>query len=213
MSEADSALAHRPSRNGLRRLYDWVLSWADSRYGTLALFLISFAESSFFPIPPDVLQIALSVSRPKRAFYYAAVSAVASVLGGIFGWLIGFAFWQTCGDFFLAVVPGLSAERVAHVGELYRENAFWSILAAAFTPIPYKVFTVSAGIFHQYVSLQTLIWASILGRSARFFLVATAIYFCGPPVRKLLEQKLELITLGLFVLVVLGFLAVKFLIG
>jgi membrane protein YqaA with SNARE-associated domain len=192
----------------LRRLYAWVLSWAEHRYGTWALFLISFAESSFFPIPPDVLQIALSVSRPRRAFFYAAVSAIASVLGGILGWLIGYAFWEVCGPFFLKYVPGLNQTAVDHVGQMYQANAFWAIFAAAFTPIPYKVFTIAGGIFQ--VPLAVLIAASLLGRSTRFFLVATAIYFFGPSVRRVLEQRLELITLALFVLIVLGFAVVKY---
>lgn len=202
---------HAKSVGLIRRLYNWVLSWADTKYGTSALAVISFAESSFFPIPPDVLQIALSVSRPKRAFWYAAVSAVASVCGGIFGWAIGYVFWESLGWIFLNWVPGISQERVDYVGELYKTNAFWSILAAAFTPIPYKVFTVSAGIFHAYVPLSTLIIASVIGRSARFFLVATTIYFFGPKVRELLEKRLELITILLFVLIVLGFFAIKWL--
>ena len=196
----------------IRRLYNWVLSWAETPYGTPALAAISFAESSFFPIPPDVLQIALSVSRPKRAFWYAGVSAVASVLGGIFGWLIGYALWKSLGWIFLDYVPGFSQKNVDYVGELYRANAFWWILMAAFTPIPYKVFTVLAGIFHQQVPLSTLILASAIGRSARFFLVATAIYFFGAKVRDLLEKRLELITMAMFVLLVLGFFVVKWMI-
>jgi membrane protein YqaA with SNARE-associated domain len=202
-----------PRRRGLiRRLYDWVLHWAETPYGTPALFVISFMESSVFPIPPDVLQIALSVSKPRRSFFYAGVSAVASVLGGIFGWLIGFALWAMVGEFFYNYVPGVSRENVAYVGGLYQQNAFWSIFAAAFTPIPFKVFTISAGIFHEYVSLITLIVASALGRSARFFLVAGSIYFFGPSVRSFIEKRLELITIVLFVLMVLGFLAIKYLV-
>jgi membrane protein YqaA with SNARE-associated domain len=202
-----------PRRRGLiRRLYDWVLHWAETPYGTPALFVISFMESSVFPIPPDVLQIALSASKPKRSFYYAGVSAVASVLGGIFGWLIGFALWSMVGEFFYSYVPGVSRENVQYVGGLYREHAFWSIFAAAFTPIPYKVFTISAGVFHEYVSLLTLILASALGRSARFFLVATSIYFFGPSVRSFVEKRLELMTIVLFVLLVLGFVAIKYLV-
>jgi membrane protein YqaA with SNARE-associated domain len=214
MTETDITLAPAGAerRSILRRLYDWVLHWAETPYGTPALFAISFAESSVFPIPPDVLQIALSVSRPRRSFYYALVSAVASVLGGIFGWLIGFACWSAVGDLFHAYVPGVTEENMAYVGELYRQNAFWSIFAAAFTPIPFKVFTLAAGVFHEYVSLSTLILASALGRSARFFLVAAAIYFFGPRVRTFLESRLELLTIVLFVLVVLGFAAIKYLV-
>ena len=199
------------ARSPIHRLYDWVLHWADTSYGTPALFVISFAESSFFPIPPDVLQIALSASKPRRSFYYATVSAVASVLGGVFGWLIGFALWSVVGDFFHNYVPGVTHENMTHVGELYQRHAFWSIFAAAFTPIPFKVFTLAAGVFHQYVSLQTLILASALGRSARFFLVAAAMYFFGPKVRGVLEKRLELVTIILFVAMVLGFLAIKYL--
>jgi len=208
MNTTETPETKEKPKGWLRRLYAWVLGWADHPQGTWALFGISFAESSFFPIPPDVLQIALSVSRPRRAYFYAAVSAVASVLGGILGWLIGYAFWETCGPYFLRFVPGLSQEAVDHVGQLYQQNAFWAIFAAAFTPIPYKVFTIAGGIFQ--VPLAILIGASILGRSARFFLVATAIFFFGPSVRKLLEERLELITIALFILIVLGFVVVKY---
>ncbi len=197
--------------NLIRRMYNWVLHWADTPYGTPALFAISFAESSIFPVPPDVLQIALSASRPRRSFFYAAVSAVASVLGGIAGWLIGFAFWSALEGFFYDYVPGVNPENVKYVGELYEQHAFGSIFAAAFTPIPFKVFTISAGVFHEHVALSTLILASALGRSARFFLVAAAIWFFGPQVRTFLEKRLELATLGLFALMILGFVAVKYL--
>lgn len=206
---ADAAPARRP--NALRRLYHWVLGWANTPYGTPALAVISFAESSFFPIPPDVLQIALSVSKPRRAFYYAAVSAVASVLGGILGWYIGYALWSAVGDFFQTYVPGFTEKNFQHVGSAYRDNAFVAILGAAFTPIPYKVFTIAAGVFHQYVPLSVLIVASTLGRSARFFLVALVIYFFGPTANRILERYFELITLAIFVLLVAGFAAMRWL--
>jgi membrane protein YqaA with SNARE-associated domain len=202
----------RQRRGLIRRLYAWVLHWAETPYGTPALAAISFAESSFFPIPPDVLQIALSVSRPRRSFYYAAVSAVASVLGGIAGWWIGYGVWAIVSDFFYNFVPGITPQNVAYVGQLYQENAFWSILAAAFTPIPFKVFTIGAGVFHEYVPLATLVMASAIGRSGRFFLVATCVFLFGPTVRSLLERWLEVATLVLFVLVVLGFVTIKYLV-
>jgi membrane protein YqaA with SNARE-associated domain len=202
--------ARRP--NWLRRLYYWVLGWAETPYGTPALAVISFAESSFFPIPPDVLQIALSVSKPRRAYFYATVSAIASVLGGILGWMIGFALWSVVGDFFQSYVPGFSEKNFQHVGKLYEENAFFALLGAAFTPIPYKVFTVAAGVFHEFVPLTTLILASGIGRALRFYLVATVLYFCGPSARYLLERYFEWITLGLFILAVAGFLVIRFLV-
>lgn len=199
-------------RRGLiRRMYDWVLSWADSRWGTPALFAISFAESSFFPIPPDVLQIALSAARPRWSFWYAAVSTVASVLGAMLGWYIGHALWATLGDFFLAWIPGLDQEKMDKVGRLYERHAVWTILTAAFTPIPFKVITIAAGVFSQFVPLWTLVWVSLIGRSARFFLVATMLYFFGPAVRGFIEKRLELVTIGLAILAALGFAAIKWL--
>ena len=209
----EEAPAHRlpVARRGnwLRRLYHWVLGWADTPYGTPALAALAFAESSFFPIPPDVLQIALSVGKPRRSFYYAAVSAAASVLGGIAGWYIGCGLWWSVSEFFFTYVPGFSHDNFDYVGRLYADNAFWAIFAAAFTPIPYKVFTIGAGVFN--VSLQTLIVASVLGRSGRFFLVATAIYFFGARAKAVLERHFEWLTLLLFALVVAGFLAIRML--
>ncbi|HWB08357.1 MAG TPA: hypothetical protein VG826_04000 [Pirellulales bacterium] len=199
------------SRNPLKRLYQWVLGWAETRYGTPALALISFAESSFFPIPPDVLQIALSVSKPRRSFYYAAVSAAASVLGGILGWYIGRALWLQVDDFFFDYVPGFTLANFERVEKLYGENAFLAILAAAFTPIPYKVFTIAAGVCHRTVSLETLVIASVLGRSGRFFLVATAMFFFGAPAKAFVERHFEWMTLALFALILLGFMAMRWL--
>ncbi len=194
----------------LKRLYLWVLGWADTPYGTPALALLSFAESSFFPIPPDVLQIALSASKPRRSFYYAAVSAVASVLGGVVGWYIGFALWSSMADFFFDVVPGFTHKNFDAVSGLYGDNAFLAILAAAFTPIPYKVFTIAAGVCHETVPLQTLIVASAIGRSGRFLLVATFIFLFGDRAKDLLDKHFERLTWGLFALLVLGFVAIRF---
>lgn len=201
--------ATRGTVNPLKKLYQWVLHWAETPYGTPALALLSFAESSFFPIPPDVLQIALSVSKPRRAFFYAAVSAVASVAGGVAGWYIGRALWLSVDDFFFSYVPGFSHANFHYVERAYGENAFLAILAAAFTPIPYKVFTIAAGVFHQSVPLQTLILASLVGRSARFFLVAAVMFFFGEPAKAVLERHFEWMTLALFALLVAGFLAIR----
>lgn len=196
--------------NIARRLYHWVLHWADTPYGAPALAIISFAESSFFPIPPDVLQIALSVSQPRRSYYYAAVSAVASVLGGVAGYYIGAMFWTVMSGFFFSYVPGFSQENFAKVQEAYHGNAFLAIFAAAFTPIPYKVFTIAAGVFQ--VPMSTLVLASALGRSGRFFLVATVIFFFGEQAKRFLEKYFELATLVLCALGVGGFLAIKYLV-
>mgnify|MGYP002777879751 FL=1 len=198
--------ARRPGP--LKRLYLWVLSWADHPSGTWALAGLSFAESSFFPIPPDVLQIALSVAKPKRALWYALVSTVASVLGGVLGFYIGMVFWDQVSSFFFEHVPGFTQHNFDAVAKKYEGNAFPAIFVAAFTPIPYKVFTISAGIFK--VELLTLVLASIAGRGARFFLVGTLIFFFGPTVKHYLDKYLELATVLLVVIGALGFLAVKY---
>ncbi len=208
MTDEIAAAPMSPRRGPLRRLYDWVLSWADSPYGLAGLAAISFAESSFFPIPPDVLQIALSVAKPRRSFLYAGISAVASVAGGILGWAIGTGLWHLVAAWFFAYVPGFSHEKFDYVEKLYQSNAFLAIFAAAFTPIPYKVFTIAAGVCA--VPLGTLVVASALGRGARFLLVATAMYFFGAAAKRFLDRYLELITLLLLAAIVAGFLAIKF---
>lgn len=215
----DGGREHVDSRPGarhrrpplLRRLYDWVLHWADTPYGTPALLLLAFAESSFFPIPPDVLQIALSVSKPKRSFFYAAVSGIGSVLGGIAGYLIGFLLWAAVGGFFMKYVPGFTPQNVEYVGKLYQENALWAIVCAGFTPIPYKVFTIAAGVFHEYVSITVLVIGSVIGRFGRFFLVATCLYFFGPGIKAFIERYFDWAALALAALAVLGFFAIKWL--
>jgi membrane protein YqaA with SNARE-associated domain len=198
------------NRPGLvKRLYLWVLHWAETPYGTPALFVLSFAESSFFPIPPDVLQIALSVSKPRRSFYYATVSMVASVLGAVLGWYIGFALWEMLGGFFTTYVPGLTQKNFDRVDSLYDQWGFLAVTVAAFTPIPYKVFTISAGMFSY--SLPGLVLASIVGRSGRFFTVATCIYFFGPSVKSLIDKYFGLFTFLFAVFLVGGFVLIKFL--
>ncbi len=211
MTPPPSTEAAAPAKkpNVVKRLYNWVLGWADTPYGTPALFVISFMESSFFPIPPDVLQIALSVAKPKRSYFYALVSLVASVLGGVLGWWIGMELWDSVQDFFFDHIPGFTRERFGLVGEKYNEHAFLAIFGAAFTPIPYKVFTIASGVFE--VGLTTLVLASIVGRGARFMSVATAIFFFGPTVKHWLEKYFELATVILLAVGALGFVAIKYL--
>ena len=194
-------------RDAVRFLYDWVLSWAHSRFGASALAVLSFAESSFFPIPPDVLQMALSIERPKQSYFYAAVSAIASVLGAALGWYIGFALWEAVGGYF---VPGIiSEENMAKVARFFEEWGFGALLAAAFTPIPFKAFTISAGI--AGMSLPMMLLASLIGRSARFFLMATLIFVFGAKIKGWIDKYFGLLTLAFFVLLVGGFYCIKYL--
>jgi membrane protein YqaA with SNARE-associated domain len=191
----------------LRRLYDWTLQWAERPGGVWALFVIALAESSVFPVPPDVLLVALCVGAPRKSFYFAAVCSAGSVLGGAVGYCIGYGAWHAVHGLFIPYI--FSQELFDRVQILYQKNAFVAILTAAFTPIPYKVFTVAAGVFE--VSFWTLISASILGRSGRFLLVAGVIYLFGPPVRALLERYFDWFAWGLLALGIAGFAAVKLL--
>ncbi|MEX2045375.1 MAG: hypothetical protein WD941_08480, partial [Opitutus sp.] len=185
-----TTLPDRP--NWLKRLYHWVLHWADSPHGLAALLILAFIESSFFLIPPDVLLIALCMGAPRKSLKFAFWCSVGSVAGGALGYLIGYAA-EPLGRWFIIDLLGYG-NAWDKVALLYGENAFLSILTAAFTPIPYKVFTIAAGVFHEQVSLGTLLGASAIGRSGRFFLVAGAIYFFGPPVKRLLDRYLEIFT-------------------
>jgi membrane protein YqaA with SNARE-associated domain len=192
----------------LRRLYDWVLSWADHPSGTWVLAGIAFAESSFFPIPPDVLQIALGLSKPKRSFWYALVSSVSSVAGGIFGYFIGYFLYESVGRAIIDVYHLQPTFEL--VGGYYKAQAFWWIFAAAFTPIPYKVFTIAAGVYHGFVPLSVLVLASAIGRPARFFLVGSLIYFFGPKIKNFIDRYFNWLTLVFTILLVGGFLLIKY---
>ena len=191
-----------------KRLYQWVLHWADTPYGMPALFLLAFAESSFFPIPPDVLLIALALSKPLRSLWYAMVCAVGSVLGGMAGYAIGYFFWDTVGQPIINFYHAQAA--FTTVQGYYQDNAFFYMLLAAFTPIPYKVFTIAGGIC-QIQFWQDLVLGSLIGRSLRFFVVAGLFYFFGPSIKKFIDRYFEMLTILFGILLVGGFLAIKYL--
>ena len=189
-------------------MYDWTVSWADKPQSTVALSLLSAAESSFFPVPPDVLLIPLVYGKPKKWWYFALVCTVFSVIGGVIGWYIGYAGWEAVKDFFFDYVPGFTPENFDYVKNLYKENALLAIFTAAFTPIPYKIFTITAGVCD--VPLYDLILGSIVGRGGRFFLVGLIIRVVGPKSKEFIDKYFNLLTIAFFVLLVLGFLAVKY---
>jgi membrane protein YqaA with SNARE-associated domain len=222
----------------MRRLYDWVLHWAYTPYGAIALALLAFTESSFFPIPPDVLLIALVLGKRASAFKYAAICAVFSVLGGMFGWYLGREFFGPVNQIVAWIVGSGAWYGVAHEGAevvtlsgfdfyryaadsafaahgsvflkvkaLYDENAFFAIVSAAFTPIPYKVFTVAAGYFN--VDLLTLVTGSAIGRTARFFMVAGLLWAFGAPMKRFIDKYFDMLALAFLVLLVGGFLILK----
>lgn len=189
----------------VRRLYDWVLHWADTRFGTPALALVSFTESSFFPIPPDPLLMALAISKPKRAIFYGIICTVASVLGGLMGYVIGAVAFEALGQ------PIIDFYGLQHAyDELkikFEDFAFLSILAAALTPIPYKVFTIAAGSFG--LPLTPFLTASFLGRGLRFLTEAVLIRLFGEPIRGFIDRYFNLLAILFVVLMVVGFWIVK----
>lgn len=209
VSSASAPAQYRGIFGLIRRMYDWTLSWAESKWGPAALGAIAFTESSFFPVPPDPLLMALTLGKPKRAMYFAALCTVCSVLGGIFGYFIGLYLWGALDQFFFGYVPGFTEKNFRFVEAKYQENAFLAIFAAAFTPIPYKVFTVASGVFHT--GLAVLISASVLGRGARFFLVAGLLRWIGEPAKHFVDRYFNLLTIAFFVLLALGFWVVKYL--
>lgn len=191
----------------LRRLYDWVLGFETSPHAGRALFLLAFAESSFFPVPPDVLLVALSLSAPLRALRYALVCSAGSVLGGIAGYGIGWLVWVEVRGFFFTYI--FSEEVFQRVAGLYDRWAFWAVFTAGFTPIPYKVFTIAAGVFE--VSFPIFVVASALSRSARFILVAALLKRFGPPVKVFIDKHFNWLSLLFVVLLIGGFFVLKYL--
>ena len=200
-----------PRRRGFlglfRRLYDWTLSWAESRWGPAALAGLAFLESSVFPVPPDPLLMALSLGKPAKSFRFASICTVGSVLGGIAGYALGYWLWQAVDRLFFAYVPGFTPENFAYVKGKYDENAFLAIFAAALTPIPYKVFTIASGVFA--VGLDVLVTASVAGRGLRFFAVAGLLRWLGLPAKRFIDRYFEWLTLLFFVLLALGFWALR----
>jgi len=196
-----------PKRGWMRRLYDWVLHWADTPYGPAALFLLALAESSFFPVPPDPLLIALCLGATRRSLRFATSATVASVIGGVVGYAIGAGSWHLVGDWFFAYVPGVSPAAFARVQALYDRWDFWAVFLAGLTPIPYKVFTLSAGVFG--IDFPVFVLASVLSRGLRFFVVAGLIYRFGAPIARFIDRYFDLLAIAFGVLLVGGFVVIK----
>jgi len=169
----------------------------------VALFVLAFSEASFFPVPPDVLLIALALGASKKSFRFAAICTAGSILGACAGYAIGWAAAPLAKGL-IAQLAGIDA--YYQVADAYGKNAFLTVAVAGFTPIPYKVFTLSAGIFHESVGLATLLLASLLSRTARFFLVAGLIFFFGSPVKRIIDRYFNLLALAFGVLLVAGFI-------
>lgn len=201
----------------LRKLYDWVLHWAETPYGLIALFLLAFAESSIFPIPPDALLIALVLGATSKAFKFALNCTIASVLGALLGYAIGYFLWWGLGNnfssvaiFFFDNVPGFSEKVFWDVKSLYDEFDFWIIFTAGFTPIPYKVITISSGAFD--INLIVFAIASVVSRGARFFLVAFLIWKFGPAIKSFIDKYFNWLAIAFTILLIGGFVVIKYLV-
>lgn len=190
----------------LRKTYDWILHWSTTPYAVPALFILAFAESSFFPIPPDVLLIAMAVALPLKAFRFAAVCSVGSVLGGMFGYLLGWQFMDVIGNSIIQFYH--FQEQWDKIGGWYKEYDAWAVGAAGFTPLPYKVFTLAAGAFE--INFPIFVLASLASRSARFFIVAWLIHRYGAPIKGFIEKYFNILSIVFMVLLIAGFFLVKF---
>ena len=201
--------------NWLRRLYDWVLSWASSPYAVPVLFTVSFVESSFFPIPADPLLIALILGLRKRAFYYAFICTAGSVFGGIFGYFVGSFLWWTetmdfssIATFFFTYVPGFTEQLFYNIQAQYESYNFVVIFTAAFTPIPYKVFSISAGAFD--INFLTFVVASILGRGLRFYGITVVLWYFGKPVKKIIDKYFDLLAILLLLISIISYIIIVY---
>ncbi len=252
-----------------RRVYDWVIHWADTKYAQIALFILAFAESSFFPVPPDVLLAAMSLGTPRKWLRYAVICSIASIVGGCFGYMIGMFLWAAVGNTFHDYVPGFARDKVVlqsgeevdglidrnciaaqmlfkptmkiqktltyplsvtesdgsqksideqtvkevqinpftTVGALYIKYDWEIVAIAGFTPIPYKVITITAGVFD--IDFIIFLIASALSRSARFFLVAGLLGWKGEKIRPFIEKYFNWLSLAFVILLIGGFLVIK----
>jgi len=193
-----------------RRLYDWVLHWADTVYGGWALFVLSFAESSFFPVPPDVLLAPLTLGNRQKWWRFALSCSLASVLGGMLGYVIGVYLWGLVGDWTFAhfAWAGFTQENFDKIQNLYVEYDFWVIFLFGFTVLPFKLATIAAGIMK--INFLGFVIASAVGRSARFFLVAGLFGRYGETIEPFVDKYFNLLCVVFLLLLVGGFLVLKF---
>ena len=198
----------------LEKLYKWLLHWAETPYGLIVLFFWALAESSFFPIPPDAFLIAMVLGARTKAFKFALYASIASVIGGILGYGIGhWLWWQEPGvyssaaQFFFEKIPGFSTQQFVNIQHLYDKWNFWVVFTAGFTPIPYKVITISAGAFN--INFPVFVVASAISRAARFYLVAGLLWKYGEPINAFINKYLGWLSIAFVVLLAGGFYMIK----
>jgi membrane protein YqaA with SNARE-associated domain len=190
----------------LRRIYDWTMRMAADKRAPWALAAVSFIESSFFPIPPDVMLVPMVLSRREKAWWYATIATVASVIGGLFGYAIGYYLYDAVG---LPILRFYGREHALDSFMTFvHDYGVPAVIIKGMTPIPYKVVTIAAGV--GQMNLLAFIGASIVARAMRFYLVAGLLYFFGEPIRAFIETRLALVTTAFVVLLVGGFIAVSY---
>lgn len=191
----------------LRRLYDWTLSLASGRHAEKTLAGVSFVESSFFPIPPDILLIPMIIARPDRAWRLAFIATVSSVIGGFFGYAIGYFLFEAVGQPILQFY-GI-VDKYDELRHLFDEWGAWIIIVKGMTPIPYKFLTITSGALHFDLAVFAL--ASVVSRGLRFFLVAALLWKFGAPIRDFIEKRLTLVLTLSLVILIGGFVVIKYL--
>jgi membrane protein YqaA with SNARE-associated domain len=201
--------------NLIKNLYNWVLSWAETRFAMTALFILAFIESIFFPIPPDILLIAMAMGTAAKSFRFAIICTIGSVTGAVVGYYIGhFAWLNPNGEFtglanlFFNNIPGFTYELYNNIKILFNEWDFWIIFTAGFTPIPYKVFTITSGAFDMNIVM--FIIASVISRGARFFLVAYLIWKFGPSIKNFIDKYFNWVALGFTAMLIGGFIMINY---
>lgn len=197
-------LRHKVRRLGFRaRVQHWVRRQAEKRGVTPMLFALSFTDSCVSPVMPEILLVPLLLSKVKRPFRYAFWCSLASVLGGMLGYFLGFGLWEGgLGQFFFDYVPGITREGFAQVGEMFGDSAFLAIFLAGFTPLPYKIFSLGAGVFHEQVPFTIFVLASVTSRTLRFYLEVWLIYRFGPPVLRFFNKKATVLAYVVAILVI-----------
>ena len=191
----------------MRRLYDWVMNAAAGKHAPAALFGVAFIESSVFPIPPDVMLVPMVLAQRVKAWWFALIATLGSVTGGILGYAIGFFLYESVGRLVLEFYG--YAEKFTHFQGRYNEWGAWIVFIAGVTPFPYKVITIASGV--TQLDLTTFTVASVLARGLRFFLVAALLWWIGPPIRAFIEKRLGLVFTVFVVLLLGGFVAIKYL--
>lgn len=191
----------------LERIKEWTLKWAHSRHMAAALFFIAFIEASFFPIPPDILMIAILMISAERWYFYAGLTTIGSVLGALFGYFLGWSFYEIIGGKIVAAY-GLQTA-MQSLGQKYAGHVFLTVFTGAFTPIPFKVISIAAGLFK--VSILPMLFAAVVGRGLRYFIIAYCVKIFGKKLNSLIFKYFNIFSIVFTLLLIGGFVALKYL--